>query len=74
LGYVESHSSLFPEPSDGEHKEHPVQWLAQQQQQQQQQQRSPGATTSSAMASLAATTTTTTTMLTWSNYSPPKLS
>jgi hypothetical protein len=25
LGYVESHSSLFPKPSDGEHQEQPVQ-------------------------------------------------
>jgi hypothetical protein len=37
--------SLFTEPSDGEHKEQPVQRPAQQQQQQQQQQCSPGATT-----------------------------
>jgi hypothetical protein len=40
---VESHSSLFPKPSDGKHKEQLVQWPAQQQQQQQQ--CSPGATT-----------------------------
>jgi hypothetical protein len=37
--------SLFIKPSDGEHKEQPVQWPTQQQQQQQQQQCSPGATT-----------------------------
>jgi hypothetical protein len=37
--------SHFTKPSDGEHKEQPVQRLAQQQQQQQQQQCSPGATT-----------------------------
>jgi hypothetical protein len=38
---------LFTKPSDGEHKEQPVQWPAQQQQEQQQQQQqcSPGATT-----------------------------
>jgi hypothetical protein len=36
--------SLFTKPSDGEHKEQPVQWPTQQQQQQQQQ-CSPGATT-----------------------------
>jgi hypothetical protein len=47
---VESHSSLFTKPSDGEHKEQPLQRSAQQQQQQQQQQQpqhqcSPGATT-----------------------------
>jgi hypothetical protein len=30
--------SLFTKPSDGEHKEQPVQWPTQQQQQQQQQQ------------------------------------
>jgi hypothetical protein len=30
--------SLFTKPSDGEHKEQPVQWLTQQQQQQQPQQ------------------------------------
>jgi hypothetical protein len=41
---VESHSSLFTKPSDGEHEEQPVQRPAQQQQQQQQQ-CSPGATT-----------------------------
>jgi hypothetical protein len=41
LGYVGSHSSLFTKPSDGEHKEQPVQWPAQQQQQQ----CSPGANT-----------------------------
>jgi hypothetical protein len=42
MGYVESHSSFFTKPSDGEHNEQPVQQPAQQQQQQQ---CSPGATT-----------------------------
>jgi hypothetical protein len=32
LGNVGSHYTLFTKPSDGEHKEQPVQWPAQQQQ------------------------------------------